>query len=317
MSRSGNDRIQAILEKRIGPLIKRIGEEHDYWCPFCESGRHKLHVNYRKNVCICHSCGRSSRNLLNIVRDLQGDIPLEIFREAGVKITSTIRKIFEGGVKQAQQIVLPPEYVRIKPKKPTFYGKFILNYLTRKRGITVEQVQDSAAGYCCTGKYGGSAVFPIHQFGKLIFFTSRKIFGGGPKVQHAVGEKRGALFNFDQAIGKDRVLVGEGPFDAFGFERGGFGGVAVMGKTVSSEQARMLSKLPAYELTVCFDRDAHDYTVRAAEALYKVCPQRISYILLESRKDPGETAPIEMKEIFRERKRFGLETVVEAALKNV
>lgn len=302
------DRVRALLEAhpRMGPPDRDgVGEEVDYWCPFCVprgKAQSHLHVNYRKNVARCHSCG-SWTDLVIMLRALYGEIPrsaLEARLADGLvdglrqmmKVHGHSQQRPVAGEGEAPLVELPEAFEAFDPSvAPTGIGPAIWSYLTGsgegERGLPPDFLYEVGAGWCGSGRYQGYAVFPVWVDGVLATWTSRRVLALGPKVQHCpASASRAVLFNYDpvRLQGARRVFVGEGPFDGWAFHRRADpndGGVAVLGKVLHAEQCRLLDALPACEeLVVCLDDTEHEATMGYAGALSRMTGKRVSYILL-------------------------------------
>jgi hypothetical protein len=261
--------IRNILIENIGEPESIGGYDHNFDCPLCHSSH--LHVNFVKGVAICHGCNAKYRNLKNLLRDLGLS-----FKFAGPKGSKAIQAVFDMFKKQRSvaddgplELELPKEFRRLFAGARDAVARSMFRYL-KSRGVTESQIEEYAIGYCSSGRYDGCILFPVYVNGLRLFFTTRRVFGPGPKTFNPdVGEsKRYVLMGYDRCVEREsrRVYIVEGPFDLLALELAGLDGVAVMGSTITKEQSALLSKLDA-ELVVCFDPDAWDKTKRYATFL--------------------------------------------------
>lgn len=292
------DLLHQCIEATLG-TGKRDGPETEYPCPFCEKAGYDppshLHVNYRKNKALCHRCEWKTRDLKFLVLALLGKIPKSISRlTSDQDVEDVVNAILfptadTTEVPREQPVHLPEEFIPLTGNPKDRHGKVILEYL-QKRGVPFDRLVEVGAGYCAEGAFCGYAVFPVHVRGELITFTSRRVTGLGSKQKHAwASDASLALFNYDNVIESRRVFVGEGPFDAFAFQKRldvGDGGVATLGTKLHMRQARLLSYLPCEEIVVCYDADAPDKARKAATMIQRVTGKTTSLVFPE--RDPDE-----------------------------
>jgi len=293
-----------------GPLGEDGGETH-YLCPFCrerrpagETGR--LHVNYEKNMCLCHRCQWASRDLLNIVRAITGSVPKRLLRRSLRNFYDEVKSLMDDvQAGKKVRVRLPKHFTPIVVNDRNRYGRAMYSYL-RSRGITDAQMESCGIGYCGDGEFEGRIVFPVYVMGSLTFWTTRIVLGGGKKVLSADDGREVSVFNYDRCAGKKTVIVGEGPFDALAFERAGYGGCATFGTFVNDSQMRLLGKLPCDELVLCFDEDAIAVAAKTAEKMARVVPQLVSYVRWRG-PDADEVSKGRVKTRIRNRVNLDLE----------
>lgn len=305
------DLLHQCIESTIGPGTLD-GPETDYNCPFCQKAGYDkighLHVHYRKNMAICHSCMWKTRDLAHLVRALLGKIPRSISRlTSDQDVEDVVMAILFGGAGDQvavsdAPVFLPEGFVPMTGRPNDRLGRVVLDYL-EDRGVPFERLVEIGAGYCNDGLLRGYAVFPVYVRGELVTYTSRRVTGMGPKVRHAFSSgASSALFNYDNCADASRVFVGEGPFDAWAFHKrleAGDGGVATLGTMVSDAQAYLLSSLPCKEVVVCYDADAHDKARKAAAKISKYSGKVVSVVFPD--KDPDEFTPDALEKLVEGR----------------
>ena len=141
----------------------------------------------------------------------------------------------------------PPEVpMRNPPLKEKFPGFTCLKNLQpdhdqiRKRGITPETAQLFGAGFFTgKGSMTNRYVIPVHNpDGELVAYIGR---GDDPKWKIPAGlAMHLELFNIHRVKGKDTVIVVEGAFDAMKLTQCGYNAVALIGTSVSEEQAALI-----------------------------------------------------------------------------
>jgi hypothetical protein len=300
--------MQDLIEASIGFHSSVTGSETNYPCPFCiklgHGSQSHLHVNYMKERYLCHGC-LSSGSLIGLVRLLYGKVPKSLIEtKDGNEVSSIIRKTINDAFRKAtadqeeeeqlEPVELPKEFIHLTKKPGDTMGEIARDYLLG-RDVPDRFIEEIGAGYAKEGRFKGYAIFPIYVGGRLVTFTSRAVCSTGAKAQHAPNSKsRLALFNYDTAadMHAKRVFIGEGPFDAWAFHHrveDSDAGVALLGKVLHNDQARLLDMLPCEELVMCLDDTEHAKTIEFAGKLKAFTSKKVSYILLkEGSGDPHD-----------------------------
>lgn len=269
------------LDSRLG---RHIGTppELTWFCPVCidrrgsESTKQKLHINITKGIGHCYRCEFGFRSLEHFFRTLNNGMPtleeLRIIRRE-IKPVSTKAVDSVNAVLQVKTttthadlapVVLPKELVSMTERKLSPMDSVGLRYL-RSRGITDAQIARHEIGYCSSGRYAGYLIFPVRQFGEVVYFTTRyagKVKDGrksnNPPKADGFHAKSTCLLNYDGCVGAKSVAIVEGPFDMMAWGNA----VALMGKTISDRQIALIDKLVesgTKEIIVSLDSDAVSY----------------------------------------------------------
>jgi hypothetical protein len=280
------------LDKRFGKH-SGYGSELAWHCPVCidklgtESDKPKLAVNVEKWVGHCWRCEfrfRDVRTLLRYINNgrlLQAELDIlsdtVSLKEPNTSVAHGVRDLLlyddEEVAMELKPVALPSEMITLYTEQEhirrsiRFKATIPFRYLER-RGIPVGDIQRFKIGFCKDGDYAGYLILPVFQQGRLVYWTSR--FCGknpmktkNPPKSAGYYTKDKVLFNFDGCLGKDVVAICEGPFDAMAHQHG----VAVMGKTLSDDQLKLLDVLAdsgVKEFVVSLDAEA----IRDAEKLY-------------------------------------------------
>jgi hypothetical protein len=133
-----------------------------------------------------------------------------------------------------------------------------------KRGLTPQSYKFYITPQA-TGRESERIIIPYYYNGRIVGYTSRFYDNAHPK--YLSEQQRGYVFNTDNQL-EDwaSCIVVEGQFDAIAI-----GGCAVMGATISDEQAKVLKKLRK-NIIVVPDRDSSGMKIcdRALELGYQV-----------------------------------------------
>jgi hypothetical protein len=302
------------LEPVIGyPDEMKPGGDHDYPCPFCiKEGRSKishLHVNYSKGKALCHGCGWKTSNLRNLLLAVLGRVPRSLIVDDGGDrdFVDHIEAVLFGGREEKEVEVqvpkLPDGFVPLVGRPSDNVGRAVHRYLVGERAVPFDRLVEVGAGYCLQGALRGYAVFPVHVGGQLVTYTSRRVPAirlNGPKVRHgAFGRSAStALFNYDNCVGCRRLIIGEGPFDAFALHRRlnpRHGGLASLGTMLHKRHIRLIESLEPEEVVVCYDADAPDKATKAAMQLASV---GLKASVMTVPKDPDELTDEALRDCY-------------------
>ena len=308
------EKVQRAIDAHIGGPDSVTAGEHNYVCPFCDKAGYNvpshLHVNYWKGVALCHQCRAGFKSLHTLVLAVFGRIPTGLGEqeENDESLTDEIDKMLwpdKAERKKAKQerVKLPDSFVPLTERPKDRLGRVVLRYLTKERGVAFRHLVDVGCGYCTQGALRGYAIFPIHMGGELISYTSRRVVGTGPKVRHARAGKAAsvALFNYDNAVEAKRVIIGEGPFDAWALHRRvrpTDAGMATLGTVLHDEQARLIAELPCSRVVIWYDADAMDKATEAAKRVLNICDKKVS-IVRHTGPDPDELDEDELARLLK------------------
>jgi DNA primase len=131
------------------------------------------------------------------------------------------------------------------------------HWLKEKKGITEETARKFGVGlFTGRGSMAGRIVIPIHnEKGELIAYAGRAVNGEKPKYRLPNGfHKSKVLYNLHR-IGEQQevVIVVEGFFDCILLAQEGVPCVALIGTSVSDEQAQILKRFK--RVIFCLDSD--------------------------------------------------------------
>jgi len=172
-------------------------------------------------------------------------------------------------IKKIKNIELPQDYIPLHRGTTSITGKQVLDYLLN-RNISYDKIERYRLGFCVSGYYSGRIIIPVYDYkNELIFFVARSYFANvdkkilNPSKELTGTGKSEILFNINNNINKDEVIVNEGPFDAMSTD-----GVALFGKIASDEQIHKIKKLKANSIIIMLDSDATKYAYELADKLY-------------------------------------------------
>ena len=307
------------LDRRLGASVLGGGAEFQYYCPFCidrigsESNNRKLWVQTVKGKVHCFRCGYGAGNLDKFFRDMNGGtLRLEelriikgIIQREEESVVTTIYKIFEDAEeeewKELKAVPLPFGFVPLTDNR-TLSTRKAWNYL-KERGISARLVAVHNVGYALNGRYGNSLIFPIKQFDKQVYFTTR--YCGkrerktlNPSKQEGYYTRSDCLLNYDNVRGSEGIIIVEGAFDCMASKNT----VGLLGKLISEVQIRLLEALLDYglkEVIIGLDADAAIERDKLYSTLLGRFP-KVTVLPLDYG-DPDERRD-ELKDLLRERR---------------
>lgn len=265
-------------------------------CPFCRDTKKHMYVNFDKKVYNCFRCGAGGM-ILNLLAELEG----KSFNAMKSKFSIGPKKftpIKSGSLQEAMakleklqthppppsltfaEIPLPIGSTLLKPENKGSLTPFF-NYLIG-RGVEEQDIYRCEMYACTSGQYRNRVILPIRMDGTLTGYQGRDITGRSPlKVRNPLGmNKSKMLFNYDTACRYDEIVVLEGPYGAI---HAGENAVAVLGKELSYDQARLLE--PFKKITICFDANAWEYSFKAVS---KLLNSKVFVALLPQDTDRGD-----------------------------
>ncbi len=269
-----------LIAQKFGKY-KRNGSEVQVNCPFCVMFGHtpnrtfKLYINISKKLYNCFRCGTSGH-----LKSLFPQLPALPNYQKSADTEDTVELLPQGC--KLTELDYP-------------YNELVDDFLS-KRGVILSEISDAAyfckeymkAGY----SFGPRIIFPIQQSGTYRGFQARTIYNNmEPKYIGATGmNKKGVLYNYDIAFKQhERLVLTEGFFDCL---RVGSTAVALLGKTITYNQLRIIRLSVFKKIIVFLDKDAER---EAWNTAHMIAPYFPSYIAIPTKKDPGEMTTEEIE----------------------
>jgi DNA primase len=236
-------------------------------CPFHEDTKPSFRVNVEKKVFHCFGC------------DAKGNVLDFVARKEAVTIKKAAQLVSEwfGAGKREREApsrdLSPSESVKraetvpaepVEPNKPlTFTLKLEPDHpYLRQRGIEPELARHFGIGYCNRGLMKDRIAIPIHNAeGELVAYAGRWISGdlpeGEEKYKLPPGFKKSlVLYNLNRVKGERSLVVVEGFFSVLRLHKLNVSAVALMGRSLSQEQEKLLVESGVKALTLMLDGDA-------------------------------------------------------------
>lgn len=262
------------MSRILADVLKQfLGDYHDhnedtgqmsFDCPACAEydnkgqGRHKLAVNYKKNIFRCWVCG--------FEHNMHGKVQKLIKRYGNKRILKEYdllrpRNEYDTQKKSVQvEVKLPKGFKPLSDcsgyefKYHNAYG-----YLT-KRGITDEMIKDYNIGYTVVGKYHDRVIIPSYdEFGDLNYFISRSWSNWNqPKYLNPTVDKHELIFNENRVNWDATIYLVEGVFDHLVVPNS----IPLLGKHLPEKLRMMLHSKAKSDIIILLDEDAMDNAMK-------------------------------------------------------
>lgn len=227
-------------------------------CPYCGNERWNFEVNVEKLVFSCWVCGVGGT-----VRSLFYEFGLPVdglpARHYGLKL-----QLEDEDVK-----VELPEGCRpvIHPEKPDV-SNWALQYLTKNRGLTVDEIVRYQIQYTMIGDYAGRIVWPIYENDELVYFASRAFMNNiWPVYKFPEFRRRGITCIYTGIEHRMTLVLVEGVLQIPNIHRLGYSVMPLLGKQLTSEQAQKLVLRHFDRAVVLLDEDSVESGIRMARRL--------------------------------------------------
>ena len=292
-----------------GVHLRRIGAtELRGRCPLpthtSSRSRDSFAVSIARNVWSCRSLscmqargGRPGGNILDFVALMEGCT----IREAALRLQD-----WSGAAPERFKVWREPRHDPAPaPNQPL---RFTLQYVDTAhpylaaRGLTSRTARTFGIGlYTGKGLLRGRIVIPIHnEAGEPIAYAGRAIDGQEPKYRFPAGFRKSlVLFNLHRVVRTNArcVIVVEGFFDALAVHQAGYAVVALMGSTLSAEQAILLRRHFEHA-TLMLDGDDAGQQGAAAIASRLARNMSVTVIALDRQVQPDQLSTQQIRETF-------------------
>lgn len=310
------DLFSYLEEHNVTPQVR--SERKFYYVTCLDCGKLKMFIHASstdryKGYWRCWACG-----IKGDIFDLVSRISQVSRREAFARVVGgseeeyiqagPILKIeFNGWDKEQKILINPPIDLPLNFSPILKLPKDHIGYrYARSRGLTDEMMKRFDVRYSSTMK---RIVFPITHRGVTVGWQARTISTEGiSKLLSSEGLKKSlVLYNFDAVQDKTYVTVVEGPIDAI--KAGNFNSVALLGKSMSEHQYRLLLRLQHLRtIFLALDPDAYKQSMELAERLASIYTVRV--VRLPQNKDIGDCTNDEIHHYLRISKFYSRQEII-------
>lgn len=312
MNKRINVDIVGWLERKFGEVYPATYPNVHLDCPYCADNKQRLYVTFEAHGKKKQGWGwcqkeqvrhdfyelyRDHENLTDAetMERLYGDPTVSPYGKARKALDEYANRKNIHEVAEAEKTIIqwPSKYVPLWGLSPQEWKKKVPAYMVNRK-IDQAMCEQYLLGYCGAGsEFVGRMIAPIYQFGKLVGFQGRAMHDSiKPKYRFMAGLTAGDyLYNLDNALGNEWVILVEGIFDVWGVRRAGFNNVvASFGKHLTEIGARTLTT-HFKRVLLFWDTDALKEIVKLAEGLEGMIDLSVTFL---NGKDPDETSDEEV-----------------------
>lgn len=247
-----------------------------YFCPECQRTTDaKVYVSVSKGVGICFHCGFSF-NPISFIQAVEG---CSVGKAKQILESNLAPLSLPSPPQEAVPRKLPiPETKPLSPKAYNYcIGRNLTNEMILNAGLR-SIVQDL--------KYGDKMLptkdrlfIPVYYDDKIVGWQARSLKKDDTirYITSPTFKTNKYLYNYDNVSCGDFVILTEGVFDVFGWQRITNNVVATFGKKISDIQIELLIKLDIKTLYIAWDNDA----VRQKHDLAKKCQHLFNIKMIE------------------------------------
>lgn len=252
-------------------------------CPFCGNEKRKFYFWFSIYAFKCYHCGVKG-NLRWFFRQLHEGV-------SGLEYDSKdIDYVQE--VSDKTPVKLPDDFKSFNKSTDTDLAGSYLSYLLG-RGISTKTIFSLGLGY--SPSLSHYIIVPIRDMlGKQVYYTSiltrrdlNKEKTYHPTFGASSTSKSDVLFNINQVARSNDLWIVEGPMDAMSFMELRLPVVALLGKTLSDRQAKIIKTAKFTTINVCLDSDALEFTMEVADKVRPLC-KNVNVCVLKQGLDPNE-----------------------------
>jgi DNA primase len=244
-------------------------------CPFHEDTKPSFRVNTEKGVFHCFGCDAKG-NVLDFVARKES----VTIRKAAILLSEWFG-IGTNGKEAPRSNLSPtesPDEATTTSEEPSetnpplsFTLKLAYDHpYLKERGMEPELAEEFGVGFCKRGMMKNRIAIPIHNAeGQLVAYAGRWVGGdlpdGEEKYKLPPGFKKSiVLYNLHRVKEKEPLFVVEGFFSVMRLHKLGIHAVALMGRSLSQEQEKLLQQSGVKSLMLMLDGDPPGREAQAA-----------------------------------------------------
>jgi hypothetical protein len=269
--------------------LKQSGDWYTFTCPFCYKNN-KMAYNPEYEFLKCWTCDYRSKTLLFLcavtgysIRSLLNILGVNLLTDFNTEFNPKKEVASDNSIKLPNgytPLLLSNTLVSHNARDYLLQRGFELNYLDYLGfGTTEDNFEDGFYGY---------VLIPFKSFGKLVYYIGRSfaehlIRYKNPSLKQTGLKKSEIIWNSDSLYLYDKIFITEGVLSAITI---GDNAIALLGKTISDYQLRMLIDSPCKMFILCLDGGCYKETYDLFIKLYPFKELKIMY--LEHEKDPND-----------------------------
>ena len=246
-----------------GLEIRGYGAERMTWCPFHDDRSPSCSINLEKKIFHCLACGEKG-TILDLVAKME-----QCSVSESAQLLANWCNVSTGS--SAPVGTARVRYERLSENGPLGFQLRLDPWhpYLEERGVSEGTPSKFGLGYCDRGIMKGRICIPIHDAqGMLVAYAGRWPGSGSPPDEPRYRLPRGfkkrlVLFNFHRVRRAERLVIVEGYWSVFRLDALGIASVALMGRTLSEEQEKIIGYSRANHVTLLLDGDEPGRTATA------------------------------------------------------
>ena len=283
--------IKSEIKSKLNGYFKSRLNMRDYrrgWlkgdCPMC-GAEDKYGVNISYNRTNCFKCGFHERPLFVVMRVEDLDTIPAVHKLLG-DFSGLEFKEFKVEKLERKKVKLPDSFRSLYDVSSDI-GKKALKYL-KGRGFNTDHLASKGWGYGVTGDYFGYIIMPYYEKGEIVYFSTRKFLGPGPKFNNPKLEDFGIgksqlIYNRDSLFIYDRIFIVESITNA---ETLGDMAIGLGGKKISNYQYQVILRSTVEKVVIILDQDALKEAYELAMKLVNY--KQVKVVVMPQGKDVNE-----------------------------
>ena len=274
-------------------------------CPFCGKEFNHFNISKETGKFNCYSCGKGGSfesltkkllgwkvNVKDVIEEYSSGITLATLIDIYDKDTTVGSLYFDW----------KEDTISIFDSKVVC--KRALEYLMT-RNMTRKLIERLEFRVGIAGKYENMIVMPVYFNEEVVNLVARRIppYRGrrydGPHKDEAILNKSELLYNYDNVLDSDWVVVCEGVFDCIALAQKGVPCVALLGKEISTDQILLLVE-KWDKIVILLDGGFEDSAIKNAKKLEGLT-KTVQIAMIDGEEDPSEN-PLKAKEAIENAK---------------
>jgi hypothetical protein len=283
-----NDLLINLVNSVLGVGKPTARNNQSYICPFCNSSKRKLEINFTENKeglnpWNCWVCLTKGKKLITLFKKLE--VSQDKYDELKKLVKSTSPSIFSGQINKIQNIVNLPSSFKslINISEDDIIAKHAMLYL-KKRGITQDDIIKHNIGFCDKGDYKNMIIIPSYDCnGKLNYFVTRS-FEKDPFIKFKNPEVSRDIIVNELFINWDLpIILCEGMFDSLAIKRNA---IPLLGKNIQPSLMKKLIISKVKKIYIALDKDAMKQSLKVCNNLLD--EGKKVYLVKLDEKDPSQ-----------------------------
>ena len=323
-----NNKLLTFLEKTLGAAKQYSGDEYYYKCPLCQKadGKKKLAIKLDpsakdkdgNSIYTSWHCWRDTshkgKNLFQLLKRMKAsDASFSELKSAlGTKgslknFDDNVKASLNTHGKSIKKVQgLPDEFISFKDVRDNPHYKNAYRYITKDRGVSVQDIIKYNIGYCETGKYAGYVIIPSYDADMNVnYFVARSFYKNAMKHKNPPF-KKDMVFNEMFISWKKPIILCEGAFDMMAIKRNA---IPILGKYIQPTLKLKMLRHSVKDVYIALDKDAIKDSLNIIEQFLK---NDINvYFVKLTQKDPSELGFKNVWKLIKQSNKISFKDLIE------